>query len=160
MGPVFSNMPHKQALSGSERKLTTSLYEFGSTVSSAREQTDYVAKNVTLYSQVLELLGERLDDDKPIHSRKALVLACELCEQSHALFDKIQDLLPDQRRCHNQLSWLQKVAWNFRKSRVNLLVGELEYLKSTVQLLVQVLFTGRRIRAFRFVGRYPFLLPK
>src|SRR2546430_12420526 len=106
-------------------KLTTSLYEFGSTVSSAREQTDYLAKNVTLYAQFLELLGERLDDDKSVHSRKALALACELCDQSHALFDKIQDLLPDQRRCHNQ-----PVAWNFRKSRVNLLVGELEYLKS------------------------------
>ena len=131
-------------------KLTKRLYEFRSNAASACEQTDFIARNVTQYAQVLELLGERLDDDQPIHSKKALNLAEELYEQSYDLFDRIKSLLPNRGRFKDQLSFLQKIAWNFKKSKVELLVAEVEYLKSTVQLPVQVLYTGRKIRSYKF----------
>jgi hypothetical protein len=117
-------------------KLTTTLYDFGSTVSSAREQTDYIARHITLYSDVLEILAERIDDDEPIHSRKALDLVYDIYDQSCDLFDKIRNLLPDWT---DKLSFIQKIKWNFRKTKVDLLVSEIEYMKSTVNLLVSVL---------------------
>ena len=128
--------------------LTLTLYEFGANTASAKQQTDYIAKHVKLYSTVLELLAERLEDDAPIISDAAMDLVEELYEQSEELFHGIRKLLPP--KDHNDdLSFLQKIMWNFKKSKVDLLVGELDYLKSTVELLVTVIFAGRKARSYR-----------
>ncbi|EXJ73936.1 uncharacterized protein A1O5_02230 [Cladophialophora psammophila CBS 110553] len=113
-------------------QLTRTLYNFGSTASSAREQTDYIARHVTLYSDVLDLLAQRIDDDEPIHSRKAIDLVYDIYDQSCDLFNNIRDLLPDRA---DKISFMQKIKWNFKKTKVDLLVSEIEYLKSTVNLL-------------------------
>ena len=131
-------------------KLTLTLYDFGCTTSFAKQQTDHIAKHVTLYSNVLELLAERLEADAPIISEAAIDLVEELYEQSEELFDRIRALLP-RKDGRDEISFRSKIAWNFKKTRVDLLVGELEYLKSTVQLLVTVIFTGRRIQSYRSV---------
>lgn len=43
----------------------------------------------------------------------------------------------------------QRIKWTYSKARVELLVAEIEYLKSTVNLLVSVLYTGKTIRSYR-----------
>ena len=131
-------------------KLTHSLYDFGSTVGSAREQADYVARHVNLYTKALDLLRERLEDDHPIHSRRALDLVDELYDQSYELFYKIRDLLPERPRRGEDLSWMKKISWNFKRSKIELLVGELVYLKSTAHLLVDVLYAGKTIRTYEY----------
>ncbi|KAK5204388.1 hypothetical protein LTR41_009860 [Exophiala xenobiotica] len=127
-------------------KLTTTLYEFGANAASAREQTDRIARHLRLYSEVLEVLVDRIDDSEPIHSAKALNLVDEVYDQSYDLFDKIRDLIPNKG---DRMTFLRKLAWNFKKSRVALVVSEIEYLKSTVTLLVTVLFAGKKIRSSR-----------
>ncbi|KAF7511438.1 hypothetical protein GJ744_004627 [Endocarpon pusillum] len=127
-------------------QLTRTLYEFGSTASSAKEQTDYIARHVTLYASVLDLLSERIDEEDPILSSKAYDLVEELGDQSYNLFHKIEKLLPV--RGKDDLTFFEKIKWNFKKSKVELLVGELDYLKSTVHLLVSVIFAGKRIRSY------------
>jgi hypothetical protein len=127
-------------------KLTTTLYSFASTASSARKQTDFIARHIKLYSEVLDLLGQRIEDEEPIHSDKALRLVDEICEQSYFLFGKIEDLLPDS---NDSISLLQKIKWNFKKPKADWLVSELEYLKSTVNLLISVLYAGKKIRTYR-----------
>lgn len=129
--------------------VTRALYEFGSTASGAKEHTDYIARHVTLYAGVLELLYDRINDEEPIVSGKAYKLVEELSGQSNDLFEKIRNLLPD--RAREDSPFLQKIKWNLKKSKVELLVAELDYLKSTVHLLVTVLFAGKRIRSSRCV---------
>ncbi|KIW15349.1 hypothetical protein PV08_05395 [Exophiala spinifera] len=124
-------------------RLTTELYQFGATASSAREQTDFIARNLRLYSDVLELLADRIDDDEPIHSDKALDLVDEIYHQSHDLFYRIEDLLP------KRMNLVQRIKWTYSKAKVEVLVAEIEYLKSTVNLLVSVLYTGKTIRSYR-----------
>ena len=131
-------------------KLTLTLYEFGSTASSAKQQTDHIARNVTLYSNVLELLAERLEADAPIISEAAFDLVEELYDQSDELFSRIRSLLP-RKEGRDEISFLQKIAWNFKKTKVDVLVGELDRLKATVQLLVTVIFAGKRIQSYRSV---------
>jgi hypothetical protein len=140
-------------ITGPAIQLTRTLYEFGLTTSTAREQVDYIGKNVSYYSEVLELLVEQFEHDRPIHSTKAVALAEKLYDHSYDLFDRIRDLIPGGRRARNHLSFLQQIAWNFKKTKVDLVVGELEKLKSTVQLLIQVLCAARQIRAYKFVSR-------
>lgn len=130
-------------------QLTQTLYNFGSNVSSAREQTAYIARHVDLYANVLDVLTERIDDEEPILSSAAFDLIDELHYQSTELFDQIKQSLPIPRNGTDEISFLQKVKWNFQKSNVALLVGELDYLRSTVHLLATVIFTGRKIRSHK-----------
>jgi hypothetical protein len=67
-------------------------------VSAAREHVDYIAKNVSFYSDVLELLVEQFDNDRPIHSTKAVVLAEKLYDHTYDLFNRIRDLVPRRHR--------------------------------------------------------------
>ena len=89
--------------------------------------------------------------DPSIARRRYVALAERIHDHSYDLFDRIEDLIPHRQRMRDQLSFIQRVAWNFKKTRVNLLVGELENLKSTVQLLVQVLCAARQLHAYKYV---------
>jgi hypothetical protein len=133
-------------------QLTKILYDFGSTVSGAREETSYIARHVDLYANVLDILTERIDDEEPILTDAALDLIEELHYQSHELFTKIRGLLPGTKVGTDDIPLLERVKWNFRKSKIALLVGELDYLRSTVHLLVTIVFTGRKIQRNRWVS--------
>lgn len=131
--------------------LTRALYDFGTTASHAREEIDYISNNVSDYADVLELLVEQLEHDRPIHSKKAVRLAERLYDRSHQLFSRIRNLIPDRRPTRDHIGFLERISWNFKKTRVDHLVGELESLKRTVQLLVQVLCTARHFQAYKLV---------
>ena len=74
----------------------------------------------------------------------------ELYESSEELFTRIRKLLPRKNE-QDELGFLQRIAWNFKKTKADLLGAELERLKSIVQLLVAVIFTGKKIRSYRSV---------
>lgn len=131
-------------------KITRTLYQFGADFSGAREETSYIARHVDLYSSALEVLSDRIKQKEAILSRKAYDLVKELTAQSHQLFNKIRDLIP--RRGRDDPTFWEKVKWNFRKPKANLLVAELEHLKSTVLLLVSVMFAGKKIRSYKLVA--------
>ncbi|EXJ76767.1 uncharacterized protein A1O5_01275 [Cladophialophora psammophila CBS 110553] len=105
-------------------QLTGALYHFGSNVTSAREETSYIARHVDLYANVLDLLMERIEQDKP-------------------------EPLPPVKRPKDGVAFIQKLKWNFTKPKVALLVRELDHLRSIVHLLVTIIFTGSKIRSYR-----------
>lgn len=137
-------------------RLTQTLYTFGSNVSSAREDANYIARHVDLYANVLDILTERIDDEEPLLSEAAFDLIEELRFQSNDVFNKIEQLLPNPKESTGDISFLQRMKWNFTKSRVALLVGELDYLRSTVHLLVTIIFTGRKIQSRKLVFLFLF----
>ena len=127
-------------------QLTTALYKFGSTVSSAQQQTDKIARHIRLYSEVLKLLAQRIKEDEPVHSPKALDLVGRMYNESWALFESIQEILPENS---DKISFLQKVKWNFTKTKADQLISEIDYLRSTVSLLVNILYAGKKVRTYR-----------
>ncbi len=74
-------------------QVTKGLYEFGTTAASAKQQSDYVARHISLYSNVLDMLIERLQEEAAagteIISPKAIHLAEQLHSQSFDLFTQI-----------------------------------------------------------------------
>jgi hypothetical protein len=66
--------------------LTRILYDFATTASNARDEIDHISNNVSDYADILELLVERLEHDRSIHSKKAVRLAERLYDRSHQLF--------------------------------------------------------------------------
>lgn len=131
-------------------QITSKLYDVGAYINGIRADTDRVANNVSLYSNVLELLADRFNSDSPIHSSKALRLANRICTRSELIFEDIYRRLPKTNAdCASSFSWVEKTKWYFRRKHVNSLVNELECLKSTASLLLNVLAVGKSIRRRR-----------
>ena len=128
--------------------LSKNVYKFGCKALAAREQTERVARNLSHYAQVISLLGDRLDEDEPVHSEKGLELAVNLCNESSELLQKVEKLLPS-RDDDGDIPWTTRIAWAFKKSRIDALIGEIEYMKTTVNLLVQILYAGKKVRSYR-----------
>jgi len=136
------------AISGAGITLTKALYDFGSIAAGAQAQVDRIGRNVSYYSETLDLLAEEIGNDRSLHSQKAVRLVEKLYDGSHYIFDEIHGLIPDRQRTRDQFTFLQRIAWNFKKTKVDLLIGELENLKSTAQLLVSVLCLARELQTY------------
>jgi hypothetical protein len=132
-------------------QLTDTLYKFGSNFSAAREQSNRISDRITDYTTILDILAATLEADQNIFSHKAVELIQKLCDQSYDLFYDIEDLLPPRKEGHGRsyLTLTQKIAWNFRKSKVELLLGEIEYVKSNVLLLLMTSLVGKKIHSYR-----------
>ena len=130
-------------------QLTQKLYEVGATTATARQQITRLSRNIGLYRNVLELLADELSDNEPIYSQKALDFAALLRNDSEDFFQNIERLLPVRRGEHNDISILNKITWSFKKSKVDLIIVELDRLKATVQLFVGVLALGHEYKAYK-----------
>lgn len=134
-------------------KLTDTLYQFGSTFSAARDQTIRISERITDYTTILDILTTTIEDEADFVSDQAVVMIRRLCDQSIDLFYDIEDQLPTRRDLHghDSISFRDKLLWTFRKSRVELLLGQLEYVKSNVLLIVMTTLVGRKIRSRKLV---------
>lgn len=132
-------------------KLTDTLYRFGANFSAARDQTSRISERITDYTTILDILTSTIEDEMDFVSDEAIVMINRLCDQSTDLFFDIEDHLPSRRERHERdsISLTAKVMWKFRKSRVELLLGQLEYVKSNVLLLVMTTLVGQKIRSRR-----------
>lgn len=124
-------------------ELTKLLFEFGDAVTLLREETHKIARNISNYSNVLDLLQESLQAETPLYTQRAFELANSLSIQSQTILQEIKDLVP------GSLSWAGSKFGNkthraFRETRVNALIGEVEHLKSTLNLLLQVVTMARQ----------------
>ena len=137
-------------VAGAGVALSKKLYEFGTTAAAASDQTAFIAKNVGLFSRVLKHLSQEFRKVKPEFTEEALKLAWELHDQSFQIFDRIDALLPKSNDRAGLSGFLEKLLWNFRKPRVDYLVAQLEYLKSTTSLLLQILSSTPKIRKWRY----------
>jgi hypothetical protein len=124
-------------------QLTKTLYDFGDAITSARDETHRIARNISNYAGVLDLILESLRLDQPLYTQRALRLADSLSEQSMILFGEIKNLVPGSPPWDG-VRWRDGTRWAFRKSKVNALVAEVEYLKSTLNLLLQTIILNRQ----------------
>lgn len=105
--------------------LVNTLYKFGCNVSSAREQSARIGDRVDDYVTILEILAGLLEDEAALISDKASAMVDKLCDQSENLFYDIKDILPV-RRNDGKLAWHERIAWNFRKAKVEMLLGQID----------------------------------
>jgi hypothetical protein len=129
--------------------LTQNLYRFANTTADAHEQVHRIARNVGRYSAVLELLADNLKEDESAYPQRALDFAKDLESDSCELLESIESLLPDRQRYRDNLSFQQRIAWNFKKTNVDGLMADLNHLKSTVQIFIGVLGLGRKYRSYK-----------
>ncbi len=133
-------------------KLSTTLYSFAETVSTADKSITHIAKDVSLTSAVLSELGSNLERDKwsGIASENAIATAEEIVLECSKVFREIEVALgksignvaakkPSTGKYGISKHVLERLRWPFLQPKMELLRSNLERLKSTLMLMLQVL---------------------
>jgi hypothetical protein len=131
-------------LAGAGLSLSKALYEYASSVSNAPKKLNDLAQDVKLTSSVLEHLGEVFSEAtvrafvRPgaLHTAQDAVAGCS------GIFAEMEMLIEEGRK------GLGKFILPFKESKIQLLNARLASLKSTLQLLLQVLQYASSINVY------------
>lgn len=113
-----------------------------------------IAKEISLFSLMLKQVGLTLEGPESIASQAALDTANEIAEQSQTVFSEVKGMVEmSQHRDANgnlqSITIAQRVKWCFKKQRVQYLLGQLEALKLSLAIMLQILQLGKTIAASR-----------
>lgn len=106
-----------------------------------------ISKNVTLFSLMLKQVGQALQASDSVHSSEALETAQEISNECQIVFDEIQEMLDkvSSRKADGSASpsIQQRFKWCFKKARVQYLLAQLESLKMSLLVMLQILQLGK-----------------
>lgn len=135
------------AVAGAGFRLSLILNAVGCEIATAGMEIHSISKGVTLFSLMLKQVGQALQAADSVHSSEALETAQEIANECQMVFDEIQEMLdkvttkkPDGTR---STSIQQRFRWCFKKSRVQYLLGQLESLKMSLLVMLQILQLGK-----------------
>jgi len=145
-------------IAGAGIKLSITLYTFSETVSTAHAEIKNVARDVSLTSAVLEELGASLrqDDHAKLYSDSALRTAKDVVKECEVVFSDINVVMGKAMDSSSKrglkkgklaLSALERLKWPFLQPKMEMLRSNLERLKSTLVLMLNVLTYARDLRA-------------
>lgn len=138
-------------------KLSITLYSFSETVSTAHSEIKNIARDVSLTSAVLEELGASLkqDDQAKLYSGSALRTAKEVVKECEGVFNDINYVMGKAMDSTSKrgikkgklaLTAIERLRWPFLQPKMEMLRGNLERLKSTLLLMLNVLSYARDLR--------------
>jgi hypothetical protein len=100
---------------------------------------------------MLKQVGQALQAPDSVHSSEALETAQEITSECQMVFDEIQEMLDKvtSRRSDGALSpsIQQRFKWCFKKGRVQYLLAQLESLKMSLLVMLQILQLGKLMAA-------------
>ncbi|KAK5233538.1 hypothetical protein LTR47_005160 [Exophiala xenobiotica] len=139
-------------------KLSLTLYTFSETVSSAGTDIKNIARDVSLTSSVLKELGTNLeqDDQTKLYSSSALQTAKEVVRECESVFIDLEKVMQKAMERTSKkaskpgkltLSAFDKLTCPFLQPKMEVLRSNLERLKSTLVLMLNVLTYAKDLRA-------------
>jgi hypothetical protein len=139
-------------------KLSLTLYTFSETVSSAGTDIKNIARDVSLTSSVLKELGTNLeqDDQTKLYSSSALQTAKEVVRECESVFIDLEKVMQKAMERTSKkaskpgkltLSAFDKLTCPFLQPKTEVLRSNLERLKSTLVLMLNVLTYAKDLRA-------------
>ncbi len=106
-----------------------------------------ISKSVTLFSLMLKQVGQALQASDSVHSSEALETAQEISNECQMVFDEIKEMLDKvtSRKADGSSSpsIQQRFRWCFKKGRVQYLLAQLESLKMSLLVMLQILQLGK-----------------
>ncbi|EUC44921.1 hypothetical protein COCMIDRAFT_37255 [Bipolaris oryzae ATCC 44560] len=123
-------------LAGTGLKLSQALYQYADSVATADRRIRDVAKEIKLTSFVIEELGGifKQDDTLSLISKSAIATANETLNECSTMFGEIEATLNKSKK-----GKMGRLMLPFREPKIELLRSHIDKLKSTLQLLMQVL---------------------
>jgi hypothetical protein len=140
------------AVAGAGAKLSTTLYTYAETVFNADKSLKEIARDVSLTSSVLNELGEYLKKDKEenISSTTALKTADDTVSGINGVFEEINAALNKYLKTKDgksTVSALGRFKFPLGEGKIKLLQSNMERLKSTLMLMLQVLTYARKLES-------------
>lgn len=144
-------------VAGTGFRLSLLLNGVASEIASADKDIRNVAKGISLFSMMLKQIGKTMEEGKAIASQQALETATEIKNQSEKVFEEIRGMVEfndakDEYGNSRPITVVGKVKWCFRKNKVEYLLGQLESLKLSLSIMLQILQMGQIMAAARYVG--------
>lgn len=120
-----------------------------------------ISKGISLFSTSLKQLGQSLQADHSVHTRECVGTAHQISDQARMVFEEVKEMLDKVQKTevdHDQqdVSVQQCFKSCFKKQRVTYLLAQLESLKLSLMVMLQVLHLGRLQEVKRFVSRIIF----
>lgn len=141
-------------------KLTSSLYSFYGTMSEADETIRAIATDVSITTSVLQELNRNLEQDARVRvsSSHAVETAKRAVEECDYVFSKIQRILQKAIKAPTQpgkplpreeivVHVKTRLKWAFLQPSMNLLRSNLDRLKASLTLMLQVLIYAEKLSA-------------
>ena len=134
-------------VAGAGFRLSLILNAVGCQIASAGLEIHSISKGVTLFSLMLKQVGQALQAPDSVHSAEALETAQEITNECRLVFDEIQEMLDKvtTQKGDGSLapSIQQRFRWCFKKGRVQYLLAQLESLKMSLVVMLQILQLGK-----------------
>lgn len=134
-------------VAGAGFRLSLILNAVSCEVASAGFEVHSISKSVTLFAMMLKQAGNVLQSPNSVHSHDALITAKSIADESTRVFDEINDMLDRVRTKPTNGAFSptieQRFKWCFKKHRVTYLLNQLESLKLSLSLLLQILQLGK-----------------
>ena len=141
-------------VAGAGFRLSLLLNAVGGELATADREIQKIAKQISLFSLMLKQVGQALQGVDSIASQAALDTAKEITAQSQTVFNEVKEMveMSQQRDANGTLRSItiaQRVKWCFKKQRVQYLLGQLDTLKLSLAIMLQILQLGKIIAASR-----------
>lgn len=107
-----------------------------------------IAKGISLFSLMLKQVGKTMEEGRTVASQSAIETATEIRDQSELIFQELERMVNlSQGRDDNgnirSITITEKVKWCFKKQKVHYLLGQLESLKLSLSIMLQILQMGK-----------------
>ncbi len=152
-------------------RLSIKLYTFGEIVSTADKSVISISKDVSLTSSVLKELGSLLENDAESHifSKNAVQTADTVVKECLEVFQEMESILVKKLpslsgqdgirgggggKKSKATVLLERMKWGYLQPKLQLLRSNLDRLKSTLLLMLNVITYARQV-AGKSVSRNP-----
>lgn len=140
-------------------RLSIKLYTFGEIVASADRSVISISKDVSLTSGVLKELGQILDKDRETRtfSENAVQTADGIVKECLEVFQEMENILVKKmpglakeggkggERTKKAVVMLERLKWGYLQPKLQLLRSNLDRLKSTLLLMLNVITYARQV---------------
>lgn len=132
-------------------RLSVKLYTFGRKIKNADKNIDSLSQEIAATGAVLQQLGNTLekDDQRKLCSDEALTTARNLVADCQKVFSELEDSL-DGRSSSSKLvsTWKHRLKYPFLEPQIDLLLSNLERLKSSLLVMLNVLVLAGQIKRY------------
>ena len=131
-------------------RLSVKLYSFSHKVKHANKSIEVISQEIALTGNVLQLLSKQLKEEQHLPSDEAVSTAQSLVGSCRNIFSEIDDVLDNRAGATSGLGWLiklkTKVEFPFLEAQIELLRSNLDRLKSSLNVMLNVLILAEHKR--------------
>ena len=143
-------------------KLSVKLFTFSRKIKNANKDIDSVSQDIAATGAVLQQLGNELtkDEKTQLCSNEAVATAQQLVEDCRKIFHELNGALDggkgQSRNASHQLimGWKERLKYPFLEAQIELLRSNLERLKSSLVVMLNVLIYAEQLKKYVYQGNY------